>query len=50
MARVPIREAADIVDSDQVSSDLGTGRGDATSSKPSADEKQDPEGSTGEFA
>ena len=50
MARVPIREAADIVDSDQVSSDLGTGRGDATSSKPSTDKKQDPEGSTGEFA
>ena len=50
MARVPIREAADIVDSDQVSSDLGTGRGGATSSKPSTDEKQDPEGSTGEFA
>ena len=50
MARVPIREAADIVDSDQVSSDLGTGREGATSSKPSTDEKQDPEGSTGEFA
>ena len=50
MSRVPIREASDIQDSDEVSSDLGTGRGDIKSSKPSPDEKQDSKGSTGEFA
>jgi len=48
MARKPMREAAEIVDSDEVSSDLGTGR-EAQGSKPSSDDKHTG-GGTEEFA
>ena len=48
MARIPMREAAEVVDSDEVSSDLGTGR-EAQSSKPSSDDKRTG-GGTEEFA
>ena len=48
MARKPMREAAEVVDSDEVSSDLGTGR-EAQSSKPSSDDKRTG-GGTEEFA
>ncbi len=48
MARIPMREAAEVVDSDEVSSDLGTGR-EAQSSKPSSDDKRTGSG-TEEFA
>ena len=48
MARKPMREAAEVVDSDEASSDLGTGR-EAQSSKPSSDNKRTG-GGTEEFA
>ena len=48
MARKPMREAAEIVDSDEASSDLGTGR-EAQGSKPSSDDKHTG-GGTEEFA
>jgi cell division protease FtsH len=48
MARKPMREAAEVVDSDEISSDLGTGR-EAQDSEPSSDDKHTG-GGTEEFA
>jgi cell division protease FtsH len=48
MARKPMREAAEVVDSDEISSDLGTGR-EAQDSKLSSDDKHTG-GGTEEFA
>ncbi len=48
MARKPMREAAEVVDSDEISSDLGTGR-EAQDSKPSSDDGHTG-GGTEEFA
>ncbi len=48
MARKPMREAAEVVDSDEASSDLGTGK-EAQSSEPSSDNKRTG-GGTEEFA
>ncbi len=48
MARKPMREAAEVVDSDEISSDLGTGR-EAQDSRPSSDDKHT-DGGTEEFA
>ena len=48
MARIPMREAAEVVDSDEASSDLGTGK-EAQSSEPSSDNKRTG-GGTEEFA
>ena len=50
MARIPMREAAEVVDSDEVSSDLGTGGEKAKQSKSSSDTKTESDGSTEQFA
>jgi len=52
MARVPMREAAEVVDSDEVSSELGTGTGgkDSKSSKSASDTNTDADGGTEQFA
>jgi cell division protease FtsH len=50
MARVPMREPADVVDSEEVSSELGTGGKDSKSSKSSSDTKTDADGGTEQFA
>ena len=50
MARIPMREAAEVVDSDEVSTDLGTGGEEAKKSKSSADTKTESGGSTEQFA
>ena len=51
MARIPMREAAEVVDSDEVSSELGTGGKDSKSSKSSSDTKTDTDGGgTEQFA
>ena len=50
MARVPMREPADDVDSEEVSSELGTGGKDSKSSKSSSDTKTDADGGTEQFA
>ena len=50
MARVPMREAAEVVDSDEVSSELGTGGKDSKSSKSSSDTNTDADGGTEQFA
>jgi len=50
MARIPMREPAEVVDSEEASSELGTGRGEAESSKPSSDKKPESDGSTEQFA
>jgi len=50
MARTPMREAAEVVDSDEVSTDLGTGGEKAKKSKSSTDTKTESDGSTEQFA
>jgi cell division protease FtsH len=50
MGRIPMREAAEVVDSDEVSTDLGTGGEEAKKSKSSADTKTESGGSTEQFA
>jgi cell division protease FtsH len=50
MARIPMRGAAEVVDSDEVSSDLGTGGEKAKQSKSSSDTKTESDGSTEQFA
>jgi cell division protease FtsH len=51
MARIPMREAAEVIDSDEVSSELGTGGKDSKSSKSSTDTKTDADGGgTEQFA
>ena len=50
MARVTMREPADVVDSDEVSSELGTGGKDSKSSKSSSDTETDADGATEQFA
>jgi cell division protease FtsH len=45
-----MREAAEVVDSDEVSSDLGTGGEKAKQSKSSSDTKTESDGSTEQFA
>ena len=49
MARKPMREAAEVVDSEEVSSELGTGRK-SKASKPSSDDKRGGGSGTEEFA
>ena len=49
MARKPMREAAEVVDSEEVSSELGTGRK-TKSSKPSSDDNRGGDSSTEQFA
>jgi len=49
MARKPMREAAEVVDSEEVSSELGTGRK-SKSSKPSSDDNRGGDSSTEQFA
>ena len=51
MARIPMREAAEVIDSEEVSSELGTGGKDSMSSKSSSDTKTDADGGgTEQFA
>ena len=50
MARVPMREAAEVVDSDEVSSELGTGGKDSKSAKSSSDKNTDTDGGAEQFA
>ena len=49
MARKPMREAAEVVDSEEVSSELGTGRK-SKSSEPSSDDNRGGDSSTEQFA
>ena len=49
MARKPMREAAEVVDSEEVSSELGTGRK-SKNSKPSSDDNRGGDSSTEQFA
>jgi len=49
MARKPMREAAEVVDSEEVSSELGTGRK-SKGSKPSSDDNRGGDSSTEQFA
>ena len=49
MARKPMREAAEVVDSEEVSSELGTGRK-SKGSEPSSDENRGGDSSTEQFA
>jgi len=49
MARKPMREAAEVVDSEEVSSELGTGRK-SKGSKPSSDDSRGGDSSTEQFA
>ena len=49
MARKPMREAAEVVDSEEVSSELGTGRK-SKDSKPSSDDNRGGDSSTEQFA
>ena len=50
MARIPMREPAEVIDSEEASSELGTGSGEAESAKPSSDKKPEADGSTEQFA
>ena len=50
MARIPMREPAEVIDSEEASSELGTGRGETESAKPSSDKKPEADGSTEQFA
>ena len=50
MARIPMREPAEVVDSEEASSELGTGSGETESAKPSTDKKPKADGSTEQFA
>jgi len=49
MARKPMREAAEVVDSEEVSSELGTGSKTKVS-EPSSDDKRGGDSSTEQFA
>ena len=50
MARIPMREPAEVIDSEEASSELGTGSGETESAKPSTDKKPKADGSTEQFA
>ena len=50
MARIPMREPAEVIDSEEASSELGTGSGETESAKPSSDTKPEADGSTEQFA
>ena len=50
MARIPMREPAEVIDSEETSSELGTGREEVESSKPSSEKKPEADGSTEQFA
>ena len=50
MARIPMREPSEVIDSEEASSELGTGSGEAESAKPSSDKKPQADGSTEQFA
>jgi cell division protease FtsH len=50
MARIPMREPAEVIDSEEASSELGTGRGETESATPSSDKKPEADGSTEQFA
>jgi cell division protease FtsH len=50
MARIPMREPSEVIDSEEASSELGTGSGEAESAKPSSDKKPEADGSTEQFA
>ncbi|MBT8008678.1 MAG: ATP-dependent zinc metalloprotease FtsH [Gammaproteobacteria bacterium] len=50
MARIPMREPAEVIDSEEASSELGTGRGETESEKSSSDKKPEADGSTEQFA
>jgi cell division protease FtsH len=50
MARIPMREPAEVIDSEEASSELGTGSGETESAKPSTDKKPEADGSTEQFA
>ncbi|MDB9864035.1 ATP-dependent zinc metalloprotease FtsH [Candidatus Thioglobus sp.] len=50
MARIPMREPAEVIDSEEASSELGTGSGETESTKPSTDKKPEADGSTEQFA
>jgi cell division protease FtsH len=50
MARIPMREPAEVIDSEEASSELGTGSGETESAKPSSDKKPEADGSTEQFA
>ena len=50
MARIPMREPAEVIDSEEASSELGTGSGETESAKPSTDKKPESDGSTEQFA
>ena len=50
MARIPMREPSEVIDSEEASSELGTGSGETESAKPSSDKKPEADGSTEQFA
>ena len=50
MARIPMREPAEVIDSEEASSELGTGSGETEGAKPSTDKKPEADGSTEQFA
>ena len=50
MARIPMRGPAEVIDSEEASSELGTGSGETESAKPSSDKKPETDGSTEQFA
>ncbi|MDC1317812.1 ATP-dependent zinc metalloprotease FtsH [Candidatus Thioglobus sp.] len=50
MARIPMREPAEVIDSEEASSELGTGSGETESANPSSDKKPEADGSTEQFA
>ncbi|MDB9975941.1 ATP-dependent zinc metalloprotease FtsH [Candidatus Thioglobus sp.] len=50
MARIPMREPAEVIDSEEASSELGTGSGETESAEPSTDKKPEADGSTEQFA
>jgi cell division protease FtsH len=50
MARIPMREPAEVIDSEEASSELGTGTGEVEKPKPSSDKKPEADGSTEQFA
>ncbi|WP_416686687.1 ATP-dependent zinc metalloprotease FtsH [Candidatus Pseudothioglobus sp. Uisw_041] len=50
MARIPMREPAEVIDSEEASSELGTGSGETESANPSTDKKPEADGSTEQFA
>ena len=50
MARIPMREPSEVIDSEEASSELGTGSGETESANPSSDKKPEADGSTEQFA